>query len=102
MVEQGEIYWVHFNNRGTAITGKHPALVLQSTFINQSRIKTVAVAAISSNMKLSHIPGNVVIGKEVGLKKESVINVTQLHSISKDELGQKIVKISAEKLDEVF
>jgi len=102
MVEQGDIYWVHFKNRGAAITGSHPALVLQSTFINQSGIKTVALAAISSNTKLGLIPGNVVIGKEGGLKKESVVNVTQLHSISKEELQQKIGKISPKKLEEVF
>jgi len=103
MIQQGDIYWVHFQNKkGSVMVGDHPALILQSTFINQTRIQTIVVAGITSNTRLKIIPGTVVIGQESGLKKESIINTSQIHTIDKTDLERKIGKISSEKLEEVF
>lgn len=104
MVEQGDIYWVQFSpSTGSEMRGVHPALVLQQTFINQTGIQTVVVAAMSSNTDLKNIPGNVFIPKQKsGLNKDSVINVSHIYTIDKSRLERKAGKLHAENMDLVF
>lgn len=66
-------------------------LVLQSDPFNQSRIATVIVAAITSNLALAEAPGNVRVGKsESGLAKPSVVNVSQVITLDRRVLTQRV------------
>jgi mRNA interferase MazF len=70
---------------------RRPVLVVQSNPFNDSRISTVVVAAITSNLDLAEAPGNVRIGKaESGLSKPSVVNVSQVVTIDRQILGKRV------------
>lgn len=104
-IVQGEIYWVNFSpSTGSELSDMHPALVLQTTLINATRINTVVVTGITSNMKLAKIPGNVVLRKKdiPGLTHDSVVNVSQLFTIDKSRLEGRIGIVSGQMLEEVF
>ena len=104
MIHQGDVFWVTFaGTRGSEPWGKRPAVVLQHDRFNQSRINTVVVAAITSNLRYDSLPGNVRLRKgEANLSKACVVNVTQLHSIHRTYLGEKIGSVSRGKLREIW
>jgi len=69
--------------------GKRPGLVLQSDLLNDSKINTVIVAAITSTLKFGELPGNVRLGKgEANLPKPSVINMTQIKTVDKSSISK--------------
>ena len=71
-------------------------VIIQSNPFNESRISTVIVAVITSNTRLSTAPGNILLGpNESGLPKESVINVSQVITIDKSFLTERISALSA-------
>ena len=66
-------------------------LVVSSDGFNLSRIRTVLVAALTSNVRLADAPGNVLVGAiESGLHKDSVVNVSQLAALDKEFLGDRV------------
>jgi mRNA interferase MazF len=92
MVKRGELWWVDFGNPiGSAPAFRRPAAVVSSDRFNRSRLATVIVAAVTSNLKVAEAPGNVVLRPEdSGLPKPSVVNVTQLLSIDRQLLDLRI------------
>jgi mRNA interferase MazF len=95
-MQRGELYWVDFGIPGGSEPGyRRPAVVIQSNTFNQTRIRTVICAIISSNLALAEAPGNVLIEKDVfGLSKDSVINISQLYTVDKNALSDFIGKLS--------
>ena len=78
---------------------RRPVLIIQSNEFNQSRINTIIAATISSNMKLGLAPGNVSLSKKsAGLNRESIINVSQLITLDKSFLNDRVGKISSPKM----
>lgn len=104
MIRQGEIYWVWLDDPlGSEPGYLHPHLVVQNDVFNASRINTVVVCALTSNLKRAAAPGNVLLNKgEAGLPKQSVVNVSQLFTVDKSQLGEKIGCLSAKRLAEVL
>ncbi len=96
MIRQGDIYWLDLDDPGGSEPGyRHPHVVVQNDVFNASRIGTVVVCALTSNMKRADAPGNVVLKKgEANLKKDSVVNVTQLVTVDKNDLLEKIGTLS--------
>ncbi len=95
VVQQGDIFWINFSPS----KGRRPALIIQRDSVNLSNINTVIAIAITSNLKYEVIPGNVRLYKgEANIPKPSVINVTQIKTIDKSYLGEKIGRISNDKL----
>src|SRR3970282_2912244 len=92
VIHQGDIYWVSFSGaRGSEPWGRRPALILQHDRFNRSRLNTVVVVAITSKLRYATLPGNVRLRKGEGnLPKPCVINVTQLQTIDRAYLAQKI------------
>ena len=77
-------------------------MVLQSDEFNRSRISTVVAAAITSNIRLAAAPGNVLLAKRsVNLGRESVVNVSQIVTLDKSSLTERIGRVSPPKLREV-
>lgn len=70
---------------------RRPVVVVQANPFNDSRIATVIVAVITSNLNLADAPGNVRIGKsESGLSKPSVVNVSQVLTVDRELLTQRV------------
>ncbi len=104
VIEQGEIYWVDFGEPvGSAPGYRHPHIVIQNNLFNSSNINTVVMCALTSNLKRGLSPGNVILKKgEANLPKKSVINITQIYTIDKSDLFEKIGKVNNERLKEIL
>ena len=85
MIQRGEIWWASLGKpAGSAPGFRRPVLVVQSDSFNASRIQTIVVVAITSNLRLAAAPGNVLCSpKDTGLPKKSTINVSQVITIDK-------------------
>src|SRR5437667_10275644 len=103
-MQQGEVYWLQFGTAdSSAPAGRHPALVVQHDRFNRSTISTAVVAAITSNLRLAEMPGNVRLRRgEAGLSRASVVNVSQVRTIDRTHLGHRIGALSSAKLREVL
>lgn len=79
-VQRGEIWWADVGEPRRSEPGyRRPVLVIQADTFNRSRIQTVIVAAITSNVELAGAPGNVLLpARSCGLSRDSVVNVSQL------------------------
>jgi len=102
-MRQGEVYWLTFGGVGSEPAGRRPALVVQHDRFNRSAINTTIVAAITSNLRLAAMPGNVRLRKgEAGLTKASVVNVSQLRTIDRSRLGARVGALSPSRTREVL
>jgi mRNA interferase MazF len=64
---------------------------VQANSFNESRISTILVAVITSNLELAQAPGNVRISKsDSGLPKASVVNISQVLTIDRQFLTERI------------
>jgi len=78
-------------------------MVIQNNVFNRSRINTVVVCSLTSNLQRAHSPGNVMLNKgEANLTKQSVINITQIFTVDKKDLVEKIGSISSERMTQVL
>lgn len=90
-------------SRATAQPGAHPHLVIQDDVFNRSRIHTVIVCALTTNLKRAHEPGNVLLDEGEGnLPKRSVLVVSQVSSVEKAQLGQYIGTLSERRVEQVI
>ncbi len=95
MVARGEIWWIDFGVPVGSSPGYHrPAVIISSDRFNRSRINTVIVAAITSNTRLSREPGNVTLPDDL-LPKPSVVNVTALFAVDRDQLVDHVTDLPA-------
>ena len=96
-VKRGEIWWASLPApTGSGPGFRRPVLVIQSDPFNESRIATAIVAAITSNLALADAPGNVRTTKaESGLSKASVINVSQVLTIDRALLTERVRPLAA-------
>ncbi len=104
MIRQGDVYWVDLGEpRGSGPGCRHPHLVVQNNLFNQSRINTVVICALTSNLKRARAPGNVLLrAGEGNLPKPSVANISQLFTVDKSRLRERIGKLSTERLRAVL
>jgi mRNA interferase MazF len=104
VIRNGSIYWVDFSpGKGSEPIGRRPGLVIQSDILNDSKLNTVIMLAITSTMKFGELPGNVVMRKgEANLPKKCVINTTQIKSVDKNSIKEKIGTLSKRRMDEVY
>ena len=92
-----------FSGEGSEPWGRRPALILQHDRFNHSRRNTVVVVAITSTLRYATLPGNVRLRKGVAhLPKSCVINVTQIQTIDRTYLQEKIGKLPERVLRRVW
>jgi mRNA interferase MazF len=101
--ERGEIWWADLGEPRGSIPGfERPVLIIQSDIFNQSRINTLIVAIITSNLSLAEMNGNVkVSAKSSGLDKDSVVNVSQLFTVDKQDLLEFAGTLSERKMEQI-
>ncbi len=100
VIQQGDIYWLDLGDPIGSTPGYlHPYVVIQNNLINQSRINTVLVCALSSNLKRADAPGNVLLNpKEADLPKRSVVLVSQIATVDKSQLDDYIGTLSSQRI----
>jgi mRNA interferase MazF len=102
-MRQGEVYWLHFAGAGSEPRGRRPAVVVQDDRFNRSAIGTAIVAAITSNLRLSAMPGNVRLRKgEANLPRPSVVNVTQLRTVDRARLDARVGSLAPGRIREIL
>ena len=103
MIKRGEIWWAELNDPSGSEPGyKRPVLIVQANEFNASRINTLIVVALTTNTALALAPGNVLVRpRESGLKKVSVINVSQMITINKSILPERVKMVSDGVMREV-
>jgi len=103
VIQRGEIWWANLPEPTASEPGyRRPVLVIQSDDFNRSRIATVVVVVITSNLKLAEAPGNVLLPKKsTSLGKDSVANASQVITIDKSFLTERVGKIPSHLLEQV-
>lgn len=103
-INQGDVYWVPLEDANRAIPSyTHPHVVIQDNILNQSRINTVVVCALTTNMKRAKAPGNVLLDiGEANLPKQSVVVVSQVSTVDKAQLGEYIGTLSEGRIDQIL
>jgi mRNA interferase MazF len=104
VIGQGEIWWADLGEPlGSAPGYRRPVLVVQCDAMNASRIGTVVCVPLTSNLKWGDAPGNVVLSaRATGLPKDSVANVSLIVSLDKQQLTERVGKITRRPLDLVL
>lgn len=90
---RGQLWWADLGlPRGSAPALRRPVLLVSAGQYNRSRLATVTVAVLTSNVRLAALPGNVLVAADVvaELDGDSVVNVTQLATIDRGALEELI------------
>lgn len=100
VIRQGDVYWVDLGEPSGSGPGfLRPYVVVQNDLFNKSRIGTVVVCGLTSNLHRAEARGNVLLREgEAGLPKRSVVNISQLFTVDKNDLVEKIGSLSPENL----
>jgi len=103
VIRKGSIYWFDFSpGKGSEPIGRRPGLVVQNDLLNNTKLSTVIVVAITSTLKFGELPGNVILRKgEANLPKRSVLNMTQIKTVDKSSLKEKIGSLTKDRMAEV-
>lgn len=89
---RGELWWADLGlPRGSAPALRRPVLIVSADQYNRSELRTVTVVVLTSNGRLAALPGNVAVAPDIsGLDTESVVNVTQVATIDRSALEQRL------------
>lgn len=104
LVNRGELYWIGPEETAGEAPGRpHPHVVVQDDVFNHSRIRTVVVCGLSSNLNRAAEPGNVLLDPgEGGLSRRSVVVVAQVSTVEKARLGARIGTLSPSRVEEIL
>jgi mRNA interferase MazF len=104
VIYQGDVFWVNLGDPSGAAPGyRRPAVVIQNDTFNQSLIDTVVICMLTTNLYLAHSPGNVLLTLgEANLPQQSVVNISQIFTMDKQDLVEKIGSLSPRSLHRVL
>ena len=104
VIQQGDVYWLDLGDpKGHGLAYRHPYVVVQGEPFNRSKIGTVVVCGLTSNLKRAQLPGNVLLKKgEANLPKDSVVVVTQLYTADRNNLMERIGTLASDRVEEVI
>ena len=103
-IHRGDVFWIEPDeSRGSIPGSPHPHVVVQDDVFNRSRVHTVIVCALTSNLKRATEPGNVLLDVGEGnLSKQSVVIVSQVSSVEKTQLGEYIGTLSEQRVQQIL
>ena len=98
------MFWIGPEDSQGSVPGyPHPHVVVQDDVFNHSRVATVVVCALTSNLRRANWPGNVLLeAGEGGLPKRSVVVVSQVSSVEKARLGERIGSLSDARVGQIL
>jgi mRNA interferase MazF len=104
VIAQGEVWWADLAEPiGSAPGYRRPVIILQSDPLNRSQISTVVCVVLTSNLRWSIAPGNVLLtAKQTGLDRDSVAKVSQLVTIDKRQLIDRAGKLPRKQMESIF
>ena len=104
VIRQGDVFWLDLGApSGSAPGYRHPYVVVQNNLFNESRINTVVLCALTSNLARAAEPGNVRLSKgEASLKKPSIVNVSQVVTVDKRGLSEKIGTLTQTRVRQII
>ena len=97
VVQRGEVWWADLDEPAGSEPGhRRPVLVVQADAFNRSRLHTTIAVVLTSNLRLLDAPGNVLVPKTASsLPKDSVANVSQVITLDRDFLTERVGKLPA-------
>lgn len=104
LINQGDIFWVDLGKSSGSGPGyRHPHVVIQNNLFNKSLINTIVVCVLTSNLKRAEAPGNVLLYQdEANLPTQSVVNVSQIFTVDKKDLVEKIGALLPKRINEIL
>jgi mRNA interferase MazF len=101
VIARGEVWWADIGDpAGSGVGFRRPVVVVSADSFNRSRISTVLVAMVTSNVALGDAPGNVKLAaRTVGLRTRSVVNVSQLTTLDERQLTERVGVLPVDTLD---
>lgn len=96
-MRRGEVWWATLPDAVGSMPGyRRPVLIAQADSFNRSRIQTVIAVVLTSNQRLAAAPGNVLLtAEDSGLAKDSVVNVSQVITVDRSMLTEKVGQVHA-------
>ena len=103
-INQGDIFWIPLEDASGLIPDYiHPHVVIQNNALNRSRISTVVVCSLTSNMKQAKSPGNVLLEVgEANLPRQSVVVVSKITTVDKGQLGEYVGTLSGQRINQIL
>ena len=103
VARRGEVWWASLPEPpGSGPGYRRPYLIVSANSFNDSRINTVIGAVITSNLRLADAPGNIRLPvRGTGLSKPSVVNVSQIITIDKTFLTERVGRVAPALLGSV-
>lgn len=103
-IHQGGVYWVRASAAGVEEEAvAHPYVVLQDDLFNRSRVRSVVVCALTSNLRRAQWPGNVLLpAGEANLPKTSVVEVSKVAAVDRAELGAYLGSLPPARVQQIL
>jgi len=103
-IHRGDVFWIGPDREGGPNPNHpHPHVVVQDDVFNHSRVSTVIVCALSTNLRRASEPGNVLLDPgEANLPRPSVVITAQVASVPKTRLGEYIGTLSPTRVDQIL
>jgi mRNA interferase MazF len=103
VVKRGQIWWAELSEPVASEPGyRRPVIIVQADAFTKSRIQTVVAVAVTSNLRLADAPGNVLLPRsKTGLSRKSVANVSQVITLDKEFLNEKIGQIEEQIMRQI-
>jgi mRNA interferase MazF len=104
VITQGDVCWAEMADPlGSGPGFRRPVVVVQGDPLNRSRLATVVCVPLTSNLKWTDAPGNVVLrARTTGLPKDSVANISQIVALDRSLLTERLGRVSRKQLALVF
>lgn len=104
VISQGEVWWADLPAPvGSEAGFRRPVLVVQGDVLNRTRVATVVCVPLTSNLRWGNAAGNVELtAKVTALPKDSVANVSQIVTLDKTRLTERVGKLARAKLELVL
>ncbi len=100
---RGDVWWADLPDpKGSEPGYRRPLLIVQNDLFNRSRLRTVLAVVLTGNLRLVDAPGNVLVpAKASGLPRDSVANVSQIITIDRNALTDRVGRLPGAIIDQV-